>query len=232
MAEVRKNQEISADLIKAIELEQPNLPSEPNEDLKTVLKEIMGCAIKIKACDGGSDAIIIAPYWCELYFNLGNCLNDPFCDESDNKKSCNLLYFRSASHREGIFNKRNRVDICLGDGNNEVSLLIKRAILKDGFGNDVAQRKEKGRSKKLFSSDAHIAHAILKKFRNKKTEYEFVPRSSSAGIFDFSQRIRLRAISSGHEKWIYKKYAIYDSGEFARSESDRIIQGKKKRTEP
>ena len=234
MAEVRENQKISADLIKAIELEKTNCSSEPNEELKKVLEEIMGCAIKIKTCDSDADAIIIEPYWCELYFNLGNCLSDPFCDESENKKSSNLLYFKSASHRGGVFNKRNRVDICLGDGDNEVSLLIKRAILKDGSGKDlpltVAKRKEK-RSGQTFSSDAHIAHAILEKFGNKKIEYEFISRSSSSGTFDFSQRIRLKAKSSDHQKWIYKKYAIYDSGEFARSESDRIIQGKKnKRT--
>ncbi len=220
----RSNEDVRKDLIEAIEFEKKNESSKPNENLQRLLKEIMGCAVKIKS---GSEELIIEPYWGELYFNLDG-LSDPFCYRSSLKEGCHALYFKSPCQNKGIFNGRNRMDICLGTKGKEISFLLKRAILKDKDGNELPKGNVKGRSGRRFWSDAYIAHLILEKFGDNSIEYEFID-GPSHGKIEFSQRIRLNAESKEEKSWLNKEYAAYDSNEFARSEkTGGIVLGGRK----
>ena len=60
--------------------------------------------------------------WCELYYRFVDFEEvDIFCDDDQRKKTSDRLYFRF----ENGNSKRNRVDLCCGDGINQVSILLR-----------------------------------------------------------------------------------------------------------
>ena len=105
---------ICTDLYNAILKEEEINTSSLNPTLISVLEDILNHDIIINY---NNKKMTIHPYWIELYYSIGNNnnLQDSFCDKDDLKKTNNKLYFKSV--KSSSWN-RNRMDICLGNGNN------------------------------------------------------------------------------------------------------------------
>lgn len=127
-----KNDEISSMLIKGIN--DNNI-----EEIHNILKKVLQCKIEIFA-DTNTEKrhiLTIKPYWIELYYkndqiNCGlNGENKPFCDSDPNKNFNNRLYFRHKPYTPSGKDYRDRMDICLGNSDISISVLIKRADIEN-----------------------------------------------------------------------------------------------------
>ena len=213
-----KNVSISERLINCIKDEKPK-PAEPSEELKGVLKEILNSQIQI-SIEGKGHVLDIEPYWCELYFNAGPGLDDPFCDDNPIKSENNRVYFRHFSYNKEAKSHRNRMDICLGKKGYQVSILLKRAkVTKVGDSSAEIDIKKDD----IYSSDSFIAKAVLtalgggESIENDPSNfsgitYELVPHQHiSEKNIAFAKRIRLPENKEGRDGWIDKEYAFFDA---------------------
>ena len=212
------NDDISDKLINCIK-DEKSKPDKPNEELKGVLKEILNSQIQI-SIEGKGHVLDIEPYWCELYFNAGPGLDDPFCDKDDSKECNNRVYFRHFSYNKEAKSHRNRMDICLGDKDYQVSILLKRAkITKAGDSSaEIAIKKDD-----IYSSDSFIAKAVLTALGDGesfekgakglgKITYKLLPyQHINENDIAFAQRIRLPENKEKADGWLNKKYAFYDA---------------------
>lgn len=212
-----KNVSISERLINCIKDEKPK-PAEPSEELKGVLKEILNSQIQI-SIEGKGHVLDIEPYWCELYFNAGPGLDDPFCDDNPIKSENNRVYFRHFSYNKEAKSHRNRMDICLGKKGYQVSILLKRAKVTK-VGDSSAEIDIKKDDK--YSSDSFIAKAVLtalgggESFEKGakglgKITYKLLPHQHiDENDIAFAQRIRLPKGDDNPPPWFNKKYAVYN----------------------
>jgi hypothetical protein len=146
--------------------------------------------------------MIIHPYWIELYYYIenNNNLQDPFCDIDDFKKYNNKLYFKSV--KSATWN-RNRMDICLGNGTDYISILIKSATID---------------SNTTMLTDSAIANKVLE-FCNmdvNKLTYSFSNNKYNKNIA-FTRRVNINNKDKNNiinEKFANKLYALYDTNEF------------------
>ena len=176
-----------------------------NNDLIKVLKEILNHNIII---DYYGYKITIHPYWIELYYWIDNNTNlqDPFCDINDLKKTNDKLYFRSSKSTNW---NRNRMDICLGNINAYISILIKRATIENN--NDILTESN-------MLTDSEIANRVLN-FCNLDTSnltYSFSECSNTKNIL-FTPRVNIyNKEKTAIERDIFanKLYAAYDSCKF------------------
>lgn len=187
---------ICTDLYNAILKEEEINSSSLNPTLISVLVDTLNHDIIINYY---SMNMTIHPYWIELYYNIENNKNlqDPFCDKDDLKKSNNKLYFKSV--KSATWN-RNRMDICLGNGNNYISILIKRATID---------------SNPSMLTDSAIANTVLN-FCNmdvSKLTYSFSGNKYNKNI-EFTRRVNIynkNKIDIIKEKFANKLYAVYDT---------------------
>ncbi len=212
-----KNGSISDKLINCIKDEKPK-PADPSKELQGVLKEILNSQIQI-SIDGMGHVLDIEPYWCELYFRAG-ASPDPFCDDNPNKYYNNLVYFRHFSYNAEAKSHRNRMDICLGNKEYQVSILLKRAKVTKA---EDSSAEIKIKKDDIYSSDSFIAKAVLtalgggESIENdpsnfSRITYELVPHQHiDEKNIAFTQRIRLPENKDNHKDWINKKYAFFDA---------------------
>ncbi len=214
------NGRISMELVECIREE--NLESsEPGERLKGVLKKILNSEIHILI--EGKHVLTIVPYWCELYFKAGAGLDDPFCDERENKKHNDRVYFRHFFYKKDANSHRNRMDICLGDKDNQVSILLKRADVTPG--KDFSKAKITNKTGDVCSSDSFIAEAVLTALGGGedidkgspefgKITYKLLSNTPHIGDdrIGFAKRIRLS--DKKGKDWFDKKYAFFDKSKY------------------
>lgn len=107
-----------------------------NKNLKATMEAILKSKIEIYHND--ELLFIIKPLWIELYYYLNNDNHkDLYCNHgknADNKMRNDKLYFRSF---KSLWKNRNRMDICLGNSNNYISILIKRCSVSYSKYNDL-----------------------------------------------------------------------------------------------
>ncbi len=183
-----------------------------NNDLTNVLKEILNHDIIITY---DSKKLTIHPYWIELYYYIeGNTnLQDPFCDINSLKKTNNKLYFKSSKSTNW---NRNRMDICLGNSNAYISILIKRATIENN--NDILTESN-------MLTDSEIANRVLNfcNLDNSNLTYTFSKCSNTKNIL-FTSRVNIYnkdKTASKRDKFAKKLYAAYDSCKF--SWTSRIV---------
>ncbi len=232
-----KNGSISDKLINCIKDEKPK-PADPSKELQGVLKEILNSQIQI-SIDGMGHVLDIEPYWCEFYFRAG-ASPDPFCDDNPIKNENDHVYFRHFSYNKEAKSHRNRMDICLGNKDYQVSILLKRAKVTKAEDSSAEINIKKD---DIYSSDSLIAKAVLtalgggESFEKGskglgKITYKLLPHQHiKEDKIAFAQRIRLPkdkdsidsdkriGLSENKEKkneekadgWLNKKYAFFDA---------------------